>query len=150
MIRALLITIVAAAFAGATNPEDDKAIRQAIADMTAAFNRHSTITPLVAEDADLVTVLGMWSKGAAEIDRNRRRRFETALKDASVTTLDVRVRFIKPDVAVAHVTQEMKGMLDSDGAKLPLHRELSTRVFVKKDGRWLLTAFQNTTVSLPD
>jgi len=145
-----MVTVLAAALVGPTDSRDEKAVRQVIADMTAAFNRHATITPLVAEDADFVTVLGMWSKGAAEIDRNRRRRFETALKDASVTTLDVRVRFIKPDVAVAHVTQEMKGMLDSDGAKLPLHRELSTRVFVKKDGRWLLTAFQNTTVSLPD
>jgi hypothetical protein len=43
----------------------------------------------------------------------------------------------------------MSGMLDAAGTELPPHRELSLRVVVKEHGKWLLTAFQTTTVSAP-
>jgi uncharacterized protein (TIGR02246 family) len=146
-----MVAILTATIAGPANADDEKAVRQVIADMIAAFNRHDPAPSLFTEDADYVNVQGMWLKGAAAIERGRKGRFETALKDAMITPLDVQIRFITPDVAIAHVTHEMRGMRGSDGTTLPPHRELSTRVFVKKkDGRWLLTAFQNTTVSLPD
>lgn len=38
-------------------------------------------------------------------------------------------------------------MLDESGRELPPHRELSTRIFLKTDGKWLMTAFHNTTVA---
>ena len=54
------------------------------------------------------------------------------------------VRFIRPDVALAHVTNEFSGLVSPDGQTLPPHRELSTRVLVKDDGAWRITAFHNT------
>jgi hypothetical protein len=45
--------------------------------MTAAFNRHDSGTSLFAPDADFVDVRGMWLKGAGEIERVRKMRFET-------------------------------------------------------------------------
>jgi hypothetical protein len=51
-------------------------------------------------------------------------------------------------VALAHVTDEIRGMLDGDGKELPPHTELSLRVFVREHGKWLMTAFHNTAVTM--
>ncbi len=132
---------------GHTSGDDEKAIEAVIAEMTAAFNQRLPVTSLFTDDADYVNVQGMWLKGAAQIERGRKQRFETALKDARIKVLDVQIRFLKPDVAIAHVTHEIEGMLDSSEKKLPPHRELNIRVFVKQGGRWRVTAFQNTTIA---
>jgi hypothetical protein len=57
---------------------------------------------------------------------------------------NVSVRFIRADVALAHVINEMSGIISVDGAKQPPHKELSIRVFVKDQGVWRITAFHNT------
>jgi uncharacterized protein (TIGR02246 family) len=131
--------------------DDEAAIRQAVATMTTAFNtRDDQVTAsLTTTDADFVTVTGAWSRGSADYLATRRARFATALKNASIRVIDIKVRFLRPDVALAHVIQEIHGMLDGDGKELPPHRELSLRVFVHEDGKWLMTAFQNTTVTTP-
>ena len=59
-------------------------------------------------------------------------------------TLELAVRFIRPDVALAHVTNELSGLLTPEGQTLPSHRELSIRVLVKDQGVWRITAFHNT------
>jgi len=55
-----------------------------------------------------------------------------------------KIRFITPDVAIAHVTNELSGLVNADGQRLPAQRELSLRVFVKDRGVWRITAFHNT------
>ncbi|MCA1560423.1 MAG: hypothetical protein LC804_09200, partial [Acidobacteria bacterium] len=47
----------------------------------------------------------------------------------------------------ARQKREIRGMLDESGRELPPHRELSSRIFLKTDGTWLMTAFHNTTVA---
>jgi hypothetical protein len=59
----------------------------------------------------------------------------------------VTVRFIRPDVGVAHVTNELSGLVGPDGKGLPAHRELSIRVFAKDDRAWRVSAFHNTIVA---
>jgi uncharacterized protein (TIGR02246 family) len=135
----------------AQSQEDEAAIRQAVATMATAFNtRDDQVTAsLMTGDADFVTVTGAWSKSSADYLAARRARFATALKNASIRVVDIKIRFLRPDVALAHVTQEIRGMLDSDGKELPLHTELSLRVFVREHGKWLMTAFHNTAVTIP-
>lgn len=71
---------------------------------------------------------------------------ETVLKEAKITLLDLRIRFIRPDVAIVHELHEMSGMLNDDGEKMPPDQELGIRVLVKEQGKWLITAFHNTIV----
>src|SRR5215471_15666858 len=125
---------------------DEQAIRQVIAAMDDAFNAHTPDVSLFARDADFVNVNGTWLKGASDIESGRRAAFETRLKHARTQSLEVRIRFIRPDVAIVHVTSETDGITTSDGRELPPQRELNIRVFIKDDGRWLLTAFHNTPV----
>jgi len=69
------------------------------------------------------------------------------LKEGQNQTLAIRIRFIRPDVAIAHVTNETSGMVIPGGQTLPVQRELNIRVFTKDNGRWLVTAFHNTSVA---
>ncbi len=85
-------------------------------------------------------------KGAAEIEKGLAAIFATRAKAVTLKTLDVTVRFIRSDVAVAHVTNELRGLVAAEGEQFPAHRELSIRVLVKEQGRWLVTAFHNTVV----
>jgi len=84
--------------------------------MTEAFNRHDAKawTRLTTLDAQLVTVRGESMNGVAEIEKGLSALFQTRNKNASLKILDVKVRFIRSDVAMAHVTNELSGVIGPD------------------------------------
>ena len=129
--------------------EDETAIRSVIVDMTNAFNNHDSLAAsrMYSEDADFTNVAGRQAKGAAEIEKFLASGFKTRLKAATQETKDVAIRFIRPDVAIVHVTNQINGFLDADGSIEPPHNELSLRVFQKENGMWRVVAFHNTTVA---
>ena len=128
--------------------EDEKEIKTLVAKMTEGFNRHDAkaLVPLYTADADLVTIQGVWLKGAAEIEKGMQARFDTRLRETTLKTVGVTIRFIKPDVAIVHVRNGSSGLIESNGQKVPPSEELSTRVLIKENGKWRITAFHNTTV----
>ena len=125
---------------------EEEAVKAVIVAMTEAFNRHDVKawTRLATPDAQLVTVRGESMNGVAEIEMGLSALFQTLNRNASLKILDVKVRLIRPDVAIAHVTNELSGVIGPDGQKLPAHREFSLRVFVKDQGVWRISAFHNT------
>lgn len=129
---------------GARNDED--AIKAVIAATTDAFTRHDARAwaKLCTPDAQLVTVRGESMNGVGEIERGLTTIFQTRGRNVTLKTLGVAVRFIRPDVALAHVTNELSGLVSPDGQTLPPHQELSIRVLVKDQGVWRITAFHNT------
>ena len=130
------------------SPADLDAIRQVITETTAAFNLHDAkaFARYYTPDAWLVTVRGESMAGTAEIENGLTSVFESRAKSAKLEALDVSIRFIRPDVALAHVLNELSGLKSPSGEVLPAHRELSIRVLVKNDGVWRVTAFHNTIV----
>lgn len=56
------------------------------------------------------------------------------------------VRFLSPDIAVAHVTSGARYM--EDGQEFT-RTGRATAILVRKDGTWRLTAFQNTLTGGP-
>jgi uncharacterized protein (TIGR02246 family) len=125
---------------------EEEAIKAVIIAITDAFNKHDAKawTRLATTDAQLVTVRGESINGVAEIEKGLSALFQTRNRTANLKTLDVKVRLIKPDVAIAHVTSELSGVVGPNGQTLPVQRELSLRVFVKDSGEWRITAFHNT------
>ena len=113
---------------------------------TDAFSRHDAKAwvKFCTPDAQLVTVRGESMNGVGEIERGLTTIFETRGRNVTLETLRVAVRFIRPDVALAHVTNELSGLVSPAGETLPSHRELSIRVLVKDQGTWRITAFHNT------
>jgi uncharacterized protein (TIGR02246 family) len=127
---------------------DEQAIRQVISEMTAGFNAHSgrAASAMYLPNATLTTVRGEVMKGQAEIEKGLDAIFASRARNASHRTIDATVRLIRPDVALAHVTNELSGLVAPDGQSLPAHRELSLRIFVKEGGQWRVAAFHNTMV----
>lgn len=131
------------------SPADEAAIRRLVSEMTDGFNRHDAAAymRLYTPDADFVSVRGEKAKGRSHAEQELAAIFKTRAKEATLKTKEVDVRFIRPDVALVHVTNELGGLVAPDGRKLPPHDETSLRVFVKNDGTWQVTAFQNTLVA---
>lgn len=152
LVVLLFVLGVCAATAGAAQTSspvartDEDSIRAVIAATTDAFSRHdaSGWVKFCTPDAQLVTVRGESMKGIAAIEKGLTTIFQTRGRSVRLQTLDVAVRFIRPDVALAHVTNELSGLLGPDGQTLPAHQELSIRVLVKDQGVWRITAFHNT------
>lgn len=128
--------------------EDEAAIRKVIVEMTEEFNRHDAAgaTRMYAPAARLVTVRGEVMDGRAAMEKGLAAIFATRARNATHRTLEVSIRFIRPDVALAHVTNELSGLVAADGQALPAHQELSLRVFVKEAGAWRVEAFHNTMI----
>jgi uncharacterized protein (TIGR02246 family) len=139
---------ISAAQQGGSN-EDEAAIRKVIVEMTEGFNNHDgkAAARMYIPDARFVSVRGDMMNGQAAIEKGLSAILTTRAKSATQRTMDVSVRFIRPDVALANVTNELSGLVAPDGHALPSHQELSLRVFVKDAGVWQIAAFHNTLVA---
>jgi uncharacterized protein (TIGR02246 family) len=130
----------------ASTRADEDAIVAVINATTDAFNRHDPRAwlRLATADAELITARGETMHGTAEIEKGLTALFQGRNRNARVKTLDIRLRLIRPDVALAHVTNEISGVLGTSGQPLPSSRELSLRVLVKDQSEWRMTALHNT------
>lgn len=146
----LLVSLYSSALAAQTpaTAADEQAIRLLMNQTTDAFNRHDAKAwaRVCTPDARLVTVRGESMNGAAEIEQGLAAIFEARASKARLRTLDIAVRFVTTDVALAYVTNEMSGVMSSAGGPQPPHTELSIRVLLRQQGSWRVTAFHNTIV----
>jgi uncharacterized protein (TIGR02246 family) len=149
IMAVLIIGIAASGIARAQTPDsrkDEEAIKAIISATTDAFSKRDAKAwvQYCTNDAQLVTVRGESMKGVAQIEKGLATIFRTRGRHAALKTLEVSVRVVRPDVALAHVKNELSGLMSPDGQTLPPHQELSVRVFVKNEGAWRITAFHNT------
>ena len=149
MALAALSILVAAASApahqGAARDRDEAEIRDLQARQASAWNHHDAkaYADLFTEDGDVVNVVGWWWKGRAEIESKLRAAFAFVFRDSTMTITYVQVRFLSPEIAVAHVGWTMTGARTPPN--IPEPREgIQTQTLRKTAGRWLITAFQNT------
>ena len=143
----LLLSLVTAvsAPAGETRTADEAAIRDVQQQQQDAWNRHDAhaYAALFAEDGDVVNVVGWWWKGRAEIESKLAAAYVVVFRDSTLKVEDVTVRFLEPDIAVAHVRWSMTGARTPTGIPEP-RRGIQTQVLQRRDGRWQIAAFQNT------
>ena len=132
-------------------PEDVAAINSILAGNVVALNKHDPVgaSRQYMTDAEFTNVAGSHVKGQAEIEKFLAAGFATRLKAATWKPVNTTIRFIRPDVAIVHVTSEISGFLNPDGSTAPPHNELSIRVFQKDSGVWRVAAFHNTRVVAP-
>ena len=110
---------VAAPRAGPT--EDEAQVRNGLKHSAEAWNRHdaAAFAMAFAEDADFTNVRGMSAHGRAEIAKFHAPIFATMFKDSFLKIDNIKVRFIKPDVAAVDGWWEMTGATDQDGKEIP-------------------------------
>jgi len=143
----ILAAAMVAAFAAvaAAGTQDEADVRAVATRQGEAWNHHdaNAYAALFTEDCDVVNVVGWWWKGRAELERKLGAAFSFVFKESTLSIGEVEVRFLSPDIALAHVRWSMVGARTPSG--IPEPREgLQTLVLTKKTGQWLISGFQNT------
>jgi uncharacterized protein (TIGR02246 family) len=137
---------------GAADQNSDEAtIRQTVIGLQDAWNRHDmkAFANLFAEDADFVNVAGAWWKGRSEIEQKHQASHATIFRDSTLSVEEVDIRFLTPDIAIAHVSTSLVGQKTPDGTVVPQRRTLLTQVLQKQSGKWMIVASHNTDIRPP-
>ena len=148
----VLLTIVLPAVAQSKgNSKDTETIKSIALKWQDAWNKHDmkALTALVAEDVDFITVGGVWQKNQKEFEEYHAKGHAMQFKESVWTTKNTTVKFVKSDVAVAHVEWLIKGDKDPDGTPRQPRQGIFTWVLEKRKGNWLIIAAQNTNIREP-
>jgi uncharacterized protein (TIGR02246 family) len=155
--RSFLLLAVACALcaltrlsAAAANPGDEAAIRTLEQQQQETWNRHDAkaYADLFTEDADCVNVVGWWWKGRAEIQQKLTDAYAFVFAQSVLKIGPVDVRFLNPELAIAHVRWTMTGARTPHNLPTP-QQGIQTQVVQKKGDKWAIAAFQNTN-SIPE
>ena len=122
---------------------NEAALRENVKQLETGWNTKSgaLFAKPFAEDADYVVINGMHIKGRTVIEKAHQQIFDTIYKDTTLTLNVQQIRFLRPDVAVVHVS----GHRDGPGAES--HAGMLTLVMTKEKQGWTIAAFQNTAVT---
>jgi uncharacterized protein (TIGR02246 family) len=133
---------------------DEAAIRKVVQQMTANYTDHkfSDMANYTTPDVSWVNIVGMWWRGRPDVQLAHQRIFDSIFRGVSFKPGEVTVRAITPDVAVVNLYCAVGAYYPPDGVNRGTNKtgddqDLLTLVMVKKQGKWLLTAGQNTVVS---
>jgi uncharacterized protein (TIGR02246 family) len=136
-----------------TSPADEAAVRQVVARLTANFQNHrfADMAAYTTPDVTWINVVGMYWRGRAQVQQAHQQIFEAMFTGVQFAPGKTTVRTVAPGVAVVTLYCHVGAFYPPDGIdhgtnKEPEADDLLTLVLVKKQGRWLLTAGQNTTV----
>lgn len=148
---ALLAVALQGAAESQTQNKDEAAIREVVqARQQDAWNRHDAkaYADLFTEDGDVVNVVGWWWRGRGEIEKKLSDAFTFVFRESTLTVTEVDIRFLTPEIAVAHVRWTMTGARPPP--QIPEPRQgIQLQVLRKEGGKWLITSFQNTN-SVPE
>ncbi len=124
---------------------DEKGIKQVLAGFVEAWNLHNAkaFSMVFAEDADFTNVRGMSVHGRTEVEKVHAPRFATNFKDSNQKMTEIKIRFIKPDVAAVDARWEMTGAKGPDGQETPLKKGLLNFITTRTNGQWLITVMHN-------
>ena len=147
-----LVTLMLFALAFSTNTAhaqssreaDEAAMRANVSQMETGWNTKSgaLFAKPFAEDADYVVINGMYIKGRSAIEKGHQQIFDTIYKDTQLKLNVTQIRFLRPDVAVVHVTGQRVG----PSKELTQNARL-TLVMTKEKQGWTIAAFQNTGIA---
>jgi uncharacterized protein (TIGR02246 family) len=142
----LAAALLLPAIARCDTVQDKAAIRDLVGTQQPdAWNKHDpkAYAALFAEDGDCVNVVGWWWKGRTEIEKKLSDAYAFVFKESVLTIKDVDVKFLAPDIAVAHVRWTMTGARTPKGIPEP-QQGIQTITVQKQSGKWLIASFQNT------
>ncbi len=144
-------------------PSDEEAVRRVVNGFPEAWNRHDmdAFGALFAPDADFVNVTGTHWKGRESIQLNHAFTHGAIPIDSAGVTVprgiygifktsilhfkQIDIRFLRKDVAVAHVRTELLG----DARTKDPRRTLVVMILTQGGGRWLIAVAQNTEINRP-
>jgi len=155
----LLLAVVMPRGVGGRDKADDRAvdegaIRRVLAAYVETWNRHDMAAwgELFTDDVDYVNRGGGWWKSNKENVEGHKAIHEMLVRQKQKMTYRsdaAEIAFLKPDVALVHATWEWPGFALPSGEEARDFKGIITMVMVKRDGKWLIRALQNTVSGLP-
>ncbi len=130
---------------GQTN--DDLAVINKIeTDWQEAWNKHDVkaLSALTSVDVDFIVASGNWLQGRPELEEYFTRMHERTFKGSVWAISEVKIKFLKPDVAMVHVRWRMTGRRDIAARRQRTMSGITTRIELKKGGNWLIRESQDT------
>lgn len=125
-----------------SNDADSAGIRHTVSAWTGAFNGHDphACAQEFADDADMVSVVGLIFHGRSAIEDHFGKTLSTTLKNAQRTDTVKSIRFLSPDIASVDLDWEITGSTTktADHTVIPLRKGLLALTFVKQNGQWLI------------
>lgn len=112
------------------------------------WNQHNmdSMGTLLQNDVDFINVAGQWLKGKKETVAVHKERHEVVFKNSVWTTDSVKIKYIKPDLAIMHIGWGITGDVDPDGSIRPLRHGIFTWVVTKTKQEWLILAVHNVNI----
>ena len=142
------------------HPEDERALRALVAHCETAWNASDSnaFANAMADNVAFVGLLGERYEGREIVALGHRHIFDTIYKDSRVRYTVELVRFLKPDVAVIVMLQDMTSHLPPDiVASTARQRQMSpgmhdsqaraTLTCAKTGENWKIATIHNTTVA---
>jgi len=146
-----LLLFLWAVGSNAQTKADEQAVRrlpQAFSDAWAKHDGHE-LAKIMADDVDFVTVATTYLHGRADFENFHVRLLGGRFKESSLTLLETTVRFLRPDLAVAHWSWKIEADRNVDGTLRQQPRYgMMTMVAEKRNGTWLVVVAQNTNAML--
>jgi uncharacterized protein (TIGR02246 family) len=142
---------------------DEEAVRKVVNGFPEAWNRHdmNAFGALFAPDADFVNVTGAHWKGRESIQLYHAfvhgavpidsagvtppKAIYGIFKTSILQFKQIDVRFLRKDVAMAHIQTELLG----DARTKDPRRTLVVFILTQEGGRWLIAVAQNTEINRP-
>ena len=139
---------------------DERGVQLAIERVQKAWNARdaAALADCMTEDVTMVGMLGERYDGREIVELSYRHVFDTILQGAHGTFTIEKIRFLKPDVALAILHQKVTSHLpQSEIASTARQRQMSdtlhdsearsTMTFVKRGRTWVIASLHNTLVA---
>lgn len=98
-----------------------------------------------AEDADLVIPTGLTMRGKQEIEHFYANVFDAGYRGSQGASEIVRIRFLRPDIAVVDATWSIKNVHDRQGSPAADEAGVLTFVAVRSSGAWQIAVVREQT-----
>jgi len=130
---------------------DEEAVRAVGMRVIETWNAHDmkAFAALYADDAEFVNVYGMWWTGRERIQAEHQATHATVFRESHLSAREMRVKFLRPDVASLHMRWDLSGLALPNGQPLPDRKGILVYVLVKDSGQWRIAVGQNTDIVPP-
>jgi uncharacterized protein (TIGR02246 family) len=131
-----------------TTQNDEDAVKQVVLDFQEDFSNGTFKKAefYATTDWEHINPLGGSVRGREAVLQSVRDVHQAFLKNVSITTDSMKVRFIKPEVALVTAYHSIDNYITPDSVKHFNERHIKSYVLVKQNGKWLMTLDHNTII----
>ena len=147
------ILLLSSSLSFAQSKTDEAAVRKLVDELMLSFTTHDFTTLKVnsTDDVTWVNIVGMWWKGRNEVVGAHYAIFNKIFNGVKFETKELTLRPVSETVILVNAIQHVGAFFPPDGVDHGTNRrpEVDNNLlllYVKKDGKWLLSTAHNTEV----